>query len=61
MQRYEKARGTAAQAVRLLVDEGLLRIVPGGSRTRNGPPSGTNAGPGPCSRFLGTSGMISYQ
>jgi DNA-binding GntR family transcriptional regulator len=29
MQRYEKARGTAAQAVRLLVDEGLLRIVPG--------------------------------
>lgn len=29
MQRYEVARGTAAQAVRLLVDEGLVRIVPG--------------------------------
>jgi len=29
MQRYEVARGTAAQAVRVLVDEGLVRIVPG--------------------------------
>jgi hypothetical protein len=46
MQRYGVARGTAAQAVRPLVDEGLLRIVPEGSRTRNGPPSGTNPGRG---------------
>jgi GntR family transcriptional regulator len=29
MQEHGVARGTAAKAVRLLVDEGLVRIVPG--------------------------------
>jgi GntR family transcriptional regulator len=29
VQEYEVARGTAAKAVRLLVGEGLVRIVPG--------------------------------
>ncbi|MDQ2874939.1 MAG: winged helix-turn-helix domain-containing protein [Actinomycetota bacterium] len=29
VQEYGVARGTAAKAVRLLVDEGLVRIVPG--------------------------------
>jgi len=29
MQQYEVARGTAAKAVQVLVDEGLVRIVPG--------------------------------
>ena len=29
MQTYGVARGTAAKAVRVLVDEGLVRIVPG--------------------------------
>ena len=29
VQRYGVARGTAAKAVALLVDEGLVRIVPG--------------------------------
>jgi GntR family transcriptional regulator len=29
MQEYDVARGTAAKAVRVLVDEGLVRIVPG--------------------------------
>jgi GntR family transcriptional regulator len=29
MQQYGVARGTAAKAVRLLVDDGLVRIVPG--------------------------------
>jgi GntR family transcriptional regulator len=29
MQEHDVARGTAAKAVRVLVDEGLVRIVPG--------------------------------
>src|SRR5690349_16002196 len=29
MQEHDVARGTAAKAVRMLVDEGLVRIVPG--------------------------------
>ena len=29
MQEYDVARGTAAKAVRVLVNEGLVRIVPG--------------------------------
>ena len=29
MQQYDLARGTAAKAVQLLVDEGLVKIVPG--------------------------------
>jgi DNA-binding GntR family transcriptional regulator len=29
MQRYGVARGTAAKAVRVLVDDGLARVVPG--------------------------------
>jgi DNA-binding GntR family transcriptional regulator len=29
MQEHGVARGTAAKAVRLLVDDGLVRIVPG--------------------------------
>jgi GntR family transcriptional regulator len=29
MGEYEVARGTAAKAVRVLVDEGMVRIVPG--------------------------------
>lgn len=29
MQQYGVARGTAAKAVRVLVDEGLARVVPG--------------------------------